>query len=368
MLSTMVSCLPGVANTAELCSRGLRSIGRRFYGSGQKSGALVLIWSLWRNFEAAAFKSVPKVRWVAVCRSTDPKNSPLRHVRSAAWRPSPLRPPYQMLATGGSPLSKAAESRVSGGKLLAAAGAQPAPPACPLADVPVACNSEAMPRVEPSPQPIVRTSFVMASVGFGVVSLYLAGLAAFGLSARAGPAKLIVVLGNAVDLDGRPSPRLAARLDAALAAWRSGLAPRLLVSGGMAPGGRDEAAAMARYLVAKGVPPEAILQDPRGRDTFETARHAAAVLGGHGRVLVATQWFHVPRTVLAMRRFGLGPVSATWPRFAEARDIYSFLREAAGLPYYAIRPVGAYRAGHELSPAGATPAADSRRPQPAPRA
>ena len=121
MLSTTVSCLPGVTNTAELFSRGLRSIGRRLYGSGQKSGALVLIWSLWRNFEAAAFKSVPKVRWVALCRSTNPKNSPLRHVRSAAWRPSPLRTPYQMLATGGSPLSRAAESRVSGGKLLAAA-------------------------------------------------------------------------------------------------------------------------------------------------------------------------------------------------------------------------------------------------------
>ena len=238
----------------------------------------------------------------------------------------------------------------------------------PLADVPFACNNEAMLRLEPRPQPIARTSFIMASIGCGVVSLYLAGLAAFGLNAHAEPAKLIVVLGNAVDRDGRPSPRLAARLDAALAAWRSGLAPWVLVSGSVEPDGRDEAVAMAHYLIARGVPPGVILQDPLGRDTFETARHAAAVLGGHGGVLVATQWFHVPRTVLSMRRFGLGPVSATWPRFAEARDIYSFLREAAGLPYYAIRPVCAHDAGYEPPPAGSPLAAGSRRLQRAPRA
>ena len=51
----------------------------------------------------------------------------------------------------------------------------------------------------------------------------------------------------------------------------------------------------------------------------------------------------MPRTVLAMRRCGLRPVSATWPRFAEARDIYSFLREAADLPYYAIQTGGRLR-------------------------
>lgn len=182
---------------------------------------------------------------------------------------------------------------------------------------------------------------VLGGVGLGLAGAYLATLATVALTASPRPADLIVVLGNAVTRDGEPSPRLPARLDAALGAYRAGLAPRVLVSGGIEADGRDEAAVMAGYLLAHGAPPRAVLQDPRGVDTFETARNTAALLGGSGRVLVATQWFHVPRTELAMRRFGLSPVSAIWPRFAEPRDAYAFLREAVGVPYYLVRPLSA---------------------------
>ena len=204
-------------------------------------------------------------------------------------------------------------------------------------------------------QPIIVT----AALGAGTLSIYLIVLAAVGLGAHARAAELIVVPGNLVGSDGRPSPRLRARLDAALAAWRLGVAPRILVSGGVEPGGRDEAAAMARYLTANGVPARAVLQDSNGRDTFETARHAATLLGGRGSVLVATQWFHIPRATLAMQRFGLAPVYGTWPRFAEARDAYSFLREAVGLPYYAFRPKGETGGGHDPARPGSGPAAGS---------
>ena len=214
----------------------------------------------------------------------------------------------------------------------------------------------------------MRPSFLAVGVAIGALGAYLAGLAVFGLAQRGAPADLIVVLGNAVDHDGRPSPRLRARLDAALAAYRSGAAPRGLVSGGGARDGRNEAAVMGRYLRDNGVPAGAVLEDGAGRDSFETAGHTAALLGGRGRVLVATQWYHVPRTLLAMRRFGLGPVSATWPRFAEARDVYSFLREAVGLPYYALRPLSADDGGPGRSPAEPAPAAGSRWPPWAPRA
>ena len=205
----------------------------------------------------------------------------------------------------------------------------------------------------------MRPIVVTAALGAGTLSVYLIALAAVGLGAHARSADLIVVPGNLVGSDGRPSPRLRARLDAALAAWRSGLAPRILVSGGVKPGERDEAAAMARYLVANGVPAGAVLQDSHGRDTFETARHAATLLGGHGSVLVATQWFHIPRAMLAMRRFGLAPVYGTSPRFAEARDAYSFLREALGLPYYAFRPTAETGDGHDPARPGSGPAAGS---------
>ena len=172
--------------------------------------------------------------------------------------------------------------------------------------------------------------------------LYLGVAAAAGLLARPAPADLpadpIVVLGNAAMADGQPSPRLRARLDAALAAYRAGLAPRVLVSGGIA-GGQDEAASMAAYLAAQGVPAAAIALDQQGADTWATARATAALLGGSGRVIVATQWFHVPRTLLALRRFGVTGAGAAWPMFWEARDLASFMREAVALPWYAVRPV-----------------------------
>ena len=76
-------------------------------------------------------------------------------------------------------------------------------------------------------------------------------------------------------------------------------------------------------------------------DTFETARAVAGVLGREGRVLVVTQWFHVPRTVWSMRRVGFGSVSAVWPQFVEWRDFYSFAREVVALPGYVVRYWGA---------------------------
>ena len=138
--------------------------------------------------------------------------------------------------------------------------------------------------------------------------LYLGVVAAAGLLARPAPAdlpsSLTVVLGNAVMADGL-----------------------------------DEAASMAAYLAAQGVPAAAAALDPQGMDTWATARATAALLGGSGRVIVATQWFHVPRTLLALRRFGVAGADAAWPVFWEARDLASFMREAVALPWYAVRPV-----------------------------
>ena len=183
--------------------------------------------------------------------------------------------------------------------------------------------------------------------------VYLAGLAAVGLAASPRPSDLAVVFGNAVAEDGQPSPRLRARLDVALAFYRAGMVKRVMVSGGVEqPGGRDEARAMASWLEARGVPRAVILEDAEGTDTMETARHAAVV---GGSVVAVTQWFHLPRAVMIMRRLGVRDVSGAWPRFAEARDAYSFLREAVALPFYAVRPLGA----------GARPAPGAARTPPA---
>jgi uncharacterized SAM-binding protein YcdF (DUF218 family) len=92
-------------------------------------------------------------------------------------------------------------------------------------------------------------------------------------------------------------------------------------------------------LVRRGVPDSAIVVDKDGRNSAPTCTHAAAWLSPRGprRVVLVTQWFHVARAFVAARNAGLSAVSAQAPRWAEARDAYSFARELVALPVYALR-------------------------------
>ena len=171
---------------------------------------------------------------------------------------------------------------------------------------------------------------------------YLAAAAAIaiaGLRDQRVAADAIVVLGNTVMPDGQPSPRLRARLDCALDAYRQKLAPTLIVTGGFGKEGHDEAAVMAHYLVAHGVPAAALLLDSAGNDTAASAINVARIASAHHikSVLVATQYFHVARTSLAFTRAGLPVAGHVHARYAELRDLYSLAREVAGYGAYLAR-------------------------------
>lgn len=185
---------------------------------------------------------------------------------------------------------------------------------------------------------LARTAAFLAAA-YACAGLALVGV---GVVDRPGRAALIVVPGNLVHADGRLSGRLESRCVRALRAWRDGLAPRLFVSGGVTPDGRDEAAAMRRWFVARGVPDSAIVVDREGANSWRTARHARRWLREHRArgVVVVTQGFHVPRMRLACARAGIAPVHTLHSRFFELRDFYSIARELPGLVSYAIRPAG----------------------------
>ncbi|WP_116948441.1 SanA/YdcF family protein [Jiangella endophytica] len=116
-----------------------------------------------------------------------------------------------------------------------------------------------------------------------------------------------LVLGAGVRADGQPSRLLAGRLDVAAALYHLGRTRTLLVSGGTAPGGYDEPAAMRRYLVSAGVPSEAIVEDPLGVDTWASCIRARDEFG-LSRLLVVSQRFHLPRSVALCRSLGLDAV------------------------------------------------------------
>lgn len=160
-----------------------------------------------------------------------------------------------------------------------------------------------------------------------------------GLRDELHQADVAIVLGSKVELDGRPSNRLKARLDRTVELYRSHYFPSIIVSGGVGKEGFNEAAVMRDYLVKSGIPTEVILLDSKGVNTAATAANAQPLMKQHGWrcVLVVTQYFHVPRSVLALRREGTAEVYSAGARYFEWRDLYSIPRELAGYAAYLFR-------------------------------
>jgi len=148
-----------------------------------------------------------------------------------------------------------------------------------------------------------------------VVLAWLACLAAVVIRARrdqARAADAIVVLG-AAQYVGRPSPVLRARLDHALALWRRGLAPRLILTGGTGVGDTTSEAAVGRsYAIKRGVPDSAIYTENIGRTTSQSLREVAAFMRAHGhnRAILVSDPFHMLRLSVLARRMGMEPMTS----------------------------------------------------------
>jgi uncharacterized SAM-binding protein YcdF (DUF218 family) len=157
------------------------------------------------------------------------------------------------------------------------------------------------------------------------------------------PADAIVVLG-AAQYNGRPSPVLKARLDHALELYRQGLAPMLVVTGGIGPGDRvSEATVSHKYLRAREVPESAIVVRPDGRTTEESMRSVSEWMHEHelGKVLLVSDPFHMARLRLEARRADLHASTSptdTSPILPGSRTEREYLAlEALKLPVAAVR-------------------------------
>jgi uncharacterized SAM-binding protein YcdF (DUF218 family) len=117
----------------------------------------------------------------------------------------------------------------------------------------------------------------------------------------------IVVLG-AAQYNGRPSPVLRARLDHGLELYREGLAPRIVVTGGVGRGDTTSEATVGRnYLVNHRVPASAVVVQAQGRSTQASMAAVAAWLESEqlSRVLLVSDPFHMLRLRLEARRHHL---------------------------------------------------------------
>jgi vancomycin permeability regulator SanA len=103
---------------------------------------------------------------------------------------------------------------------------------------------------------------------------------------------------------GEPSPYLAHRLDAAARLYAAGKIRVVLVTGDNSRTSYNEPAAMRTYLAAHGVPPEKVVLDYAGFDTWDSCERAERVFGVRRAVLVS-QGFHIRRALALCAAAGL---------------------------------------------------------------
>lgn len=115
--------------------------------------------------------------------------------------------------------------------------------------------------------------------------------------------EVAIVFGAGISSQGEPSPVLAERLDTGIWLYQHHKVNRLLLTGN-SERHHDEVGAMSRYVVARGVPPSALLTDPKGESTYESCRRARTVFHLPAALLV-TQRFHLPRALFIAESEGI---------------------------------------------------------------
>ena len=136
---------------------------------------------------------------------------------------------------------------------------------------------------------------------------------------------------------------LRARLDHAVGLWRRGMAPRVVLTGGVGIGDTTSEAAVSRkYVVGEGIPDSAILLETTGRTTQESLRSVAAKLRSHDRrtVILVSDPFHMLRLDILARRFGLVPYTSptrTSPISANTSETWRYyINESLKIPFVLI--------------------------------
>lgn len=135
-----------------------------------------------------------------------------------------------------------------------------------------------------------------------------------------------VIFGSGVWPDGTLTAPLADRVDVGIALYRTGRVRKLLMSGDNSRPSYDEPTAMGRYAEARGVPKADIVLDYAGFRTYDTCQRAAKIFGIQSATLV-TQNYHLPRSLLTCRAFGIDAVGVAADRQKYRRYAWYLLRE-----------------------------------------
>ncbi len=144
---------------------------------------------------------------------------------------------------------------------------------------------------------------VLALVPLAVVQLVGQAKVAGSVDA-VDPRPYVIVPGAGLRAGNQPSVYLERRLEAARDLYVAGKAERILVSGDASTPYHDEPAAMLTWLVANGVPADAVITDGAGLDTHDTCVRAHDVHGIESAIVV-TQDYHLRRMLFSCTAAGI---------------------------------------------------------------
>ena len=174
---------------------------------------------------------------------------------------------------------------------------------------------------------ILKIFLIVAALGAAVgLSVLTAVCVCAGRNDVPEKSDCIIVLGAHVWMDGRMSNALTYRCEAALDAWKEGVAPALIVCGGQ---GSDEptteAAAMYAWMLDHGVPESAVIAEDQSLNTKQNIANAMKIMEANDwqTAAVCTNNYHLTRALWLARDAGLEATGIAAP---STKDFISVVR------------------------------------------
>lgn len=157
-------------------------------------------------------------------------------------------------------------------------------------------------------------------------------------------ADAIIVLGAGIFGD-EPSPVLRERLNHAISLYGEGYSDTLILTGGVGEGNARSESSVARdYVIAQGVPAEAVLIEEKSVITEQNLKYAKELMDEKGltTAIVVSDPLHMKRAMLMAKDFGITAYSSPTPTtmYRSSRTKLPFLlRETYFyVGYYVLRP------------------------------
>jgi len=185
---------------------------------------------------------------------------------------------------------------------------------------------------------------LLAAFGFITVLVISTPIVGWWASVYSGPIEqpkgdVLILLSAAADDRGGISYSSFWRARQALFAWQTGGFKRIVISGGGGPG-------ILNFLVAYGVPREAILAEWRSTSTRENAFETGRLIYGMpGKKVLLTSDFHMYRAVRVFRTLGIEVLCMPAPDVLQAAEHWNgrfpafqtMLVESGKIAYYRLR-------------------------------